>query len=91
VAKFDFLSAFEADVKRCPNNGGWEDDRFYYRRIGNDFHIAIKAHFDRWANSVDFVFAAPKTANAYEKLKQRLEDAMNKKQYDSGWGQELRI
>lgn len=68
------------------------DDRFYYRfTVSGDVHVAIRAHFDRWANSIDFVFTPPKTRRAYNKLRARLDAAIAANQYNSGGGMELRL
>jgi hypothetical protein len=92
MSKFDFWEAMEADgVKPCPEHSGHSDDRFFYRMAGSDVQVAIREHFDRWANSVDFAFSMPKTPKAYEKVKARLEAAMKAGDYDPGLGEGRRL
>lgn len=92
MAKFDCISAMESDgIQRCGSHGGWETDRFRFREVGNDIQVGIKKHFDRWANSVDFVFSKSKTEKAYRKVMDRLDRAMKVGNYSKGWGNETRL
>lgn len=95
---FDFLATMLADgatykepIEHTSPQHHLKDARFYYRVIGNDVHVGIRRSFDRWANSIDFIFSVPKTLNAYKKVKVGLDRAMELGDYDATWCQEKRI
>ena len=68
------------------------DKQFHYRCLaGKILHIGIRKHFDRWANSVDFVCRCPSDAKGFEALFLALDDCIKKERFTKGWGQELDI
>jgi hypothetical protein len=89
---FNFLESMAArGVMPCPRHGCRADSRFYYRQNGNEIQVAVIADFDRWANSVDFVFSIPKTEKALRKTLARLDVVAARKADPLECGKELRI
>ena len=67
------------------------DSRYLWRVIGDEVQVSVKKHFDRWANSIDFVFTVPKTRRAFEKVMRRLESAYEAGEYSMKMGRETRL
>jgi hypothetical protein len=74
-----------------PQDGCKADDCFYYRQSGDDVQVAVRKDFDRWANSIDFVFAIPKTRKAFDRLMIQLAEAANRKGSPTEIGKAIRI
>jgi hypothetical protein len=74
-----------------PQHGCKADDRFYYRQSGHDVQVAVRKDFDRWANSIDFVFAIPKTRKAFDRLMIHLAEAADRKGHPAEIGKAIRI
>lgn len=89
MAKFDALAAMEADGIKGDRIGCMSDDRFYYRINGNEVQVGVRSHFDRWANSIDFMFSLPKSERRWIEIKGKLNKAM--RQYKGGLGEEQRV
>jgi hypothetical protein len=90
--KFDFLAAFLNDVQQDdPRVPYFHDDHFNYRIINDEVQVGVKLNFDRWANSIDYVFSIPKTVKSYRGIREQLAKiALDIK--DAGeWGREARI
>lgn len=87
--KFDARAAMAADGIKEDATGSMSDGKFYYRIISNDVQVGVKWHFDRWANSVDFIFSLPKTPKRWKEIKDKLAKAL--KQYSGGTGEEIRL
>lgn len=43
-----------------------DDMYFQYRVLGSQTQVGVKDSFDRWANSVDFVFKTPRSVWEWE-------------------------
>ena len=52
--------------------------------------IGMKEHFDRWANSRDFMLVIPHRYS-WDEILQALEIAIEKEDYDSGWAKEQNL
>lgn len=66
-----------------------DDDRFIYLAKRDCVYVCVKKHFDRWSNSVDFVFSFPKTKCAFLKKMRKLDSAYRSGNYNKGWGMRL--
>lgn len=96
---FSFLKALEHNGWECkiavdavPNLFYASDRNFYYRCLdGRMLQIGVKEHFDRWANSIDFVCKIPKHEKMFKAFILALKDCLQKERYAPGWGQELNI
>lgn len=83
--KFDFLSAMAARGARPrPSHGCLSDGRFYFRMRGTEVDVAVAKDFDRWANSVDYVFSIPKTQKSFDRIMLRLADSQKESPREVG-------
>jgi hypothetical protein len=77
--KFDFIESLKdrgAITYPMGDCMALADDRFYYRVFGNLYvQAAIRKGFDRWANSVEFVFLVPRTAKVFDRVMSRIYQA----------------
>lgn len=91
---FSLREAFAADgiaPSRWDDTGTYyEDRRFFYRFSGHTarptVHVAVRACFNKWGDSVDFQFSAPTTLRAYRRRMRLLDRAYGSGRYHRGWG-----
>lgn len=91
MAGFSIEVAFEAAEIRMGDEGYFEDRDCYYRVVRGDVQVGVRASFDRFANSVDFVFAVPVTCEAFSEVMGRLKRAIREGRYDPRGGNETRL
>lgn len=92
MPKFDLIAAMIADGITVDKYGYMEDHQFFYRLTGGgDVQVGVRETFDRWANSVDFVFAIPRCAKSYRRTMDRLREFGVPGRYYPNWGDEVWI
>ncbi|MFC1696902.1 hypothetical protein ACFL1H_01090 [Nanoarchaeota archaeon] len=68
----------------------FEDDIFRYRLLDDEVQISVKAHFDRWANSVDFFYPAlPQDKIGVEAIILAAKAQYDNKEYNPGLAEDL--
>ena len=89
--KFDFREALRRDGVVLDADGYGSDETFYYRidSWNKEVHVAIRRHFNKWGDSIDFIYSIPKTQRAYEKRKRKIRSAMQSEHFDQSLGRRL--
>lgn len=87
--KFNIDRAFESSGIALHQTGYLADERFYYRVVRGEVQVGIRLNFDRWANSIDYVFSVPRTVKSYDSIMSQLKSVTIKKTAE--YGKEIRL
>jgi len=64
----------------------------HVRVVDNQIQFGIKKHFDRWANSVDYVYyGTPANQKKLDLIITTVDRLIKEKVYNDGWGDEVDI
>lgn len=86
---FNIERAFEASGITLHQTGYLADENFFYRVVRDEVQVGIRLNFDRWANSIDYVFSVPRTVKSYDSIMSQLKNITIKK--SAKRGEEIRL